>query len=71
MKPPPTPVEHVNAKIKNCGVTPISEDHDEMWGVPTLTELGFDTSNLPPPKWQGKSFILRVTLISNQYLSIF
>ena len=54
MKPPPTPVEHVNAKIKNCGVTPISEDHDEMWGVPTLTELGFDTSNLPPPKWQGK-----------------
>ena len=53
MKPPPTPVPHVSAKIKNCGITPISEDHDDLWSVPTLSELGFDTDHVPPPKWPG------------------
>lgn len=33
--------------------TPISEDHDEKYGVPTLEELGFDTEGLHPPVWQG------------------
>jgi cryptochrome len=53
MKPPPTPVPHVSAKIKNCGITPISDDHDDLWSVPTLSELGFDTDHVPPPKWPG------------------
>merc|ERR1719232_2385690 len=53
MKPPAIPVPNVCSKVKNCGITPISEDHDDLWGVPTLAELGFDTNNIPPPKWIG------------------
>lgn len=53
MKPPPIPVPHVSAKIRHSGVTPISEDHDDLWGVPTLAELGFDTEHIPSPKWIG------------------
>lgn len=33
--------------------TPIDEDHDEKYGVPTLEELGFDTDGLKPPVWIG------------------
>lgn len=33
--------------------TPINEDHDEKYGVPTLEELGFDTDGLKPPVWIG------------------
>ena len=44
MKSPPVPVPHVSAKIKNCGVTPISDDHDDLWNVPTLAELGYEVA---------------------------
>lgn len=33
--------------------TPIFEDHDDKFGVPTLEELGFETEGLLPPVWQG------------------
>ena len=71
MKPPPTPVPHVSAKIKNCGITPISEDHDDLWSVPTLAELGFDTNHVPPPKWPGgKQTILLCTFIYKLFREI-
>ena len=40
MKPPPTPAPALNSRIIGHSVTPISDDHDEKWGVPTLAELG-------------------------------
>lgn len=43
MGPPPKPELPVNASSLNGAVTPVSEDHDEKYGVPTLEELGFDT----------------------------
>ena len=71
MKPPPTPVPHVSAKIKNCGITPISEDHDDLWSVPTLAELGFDTNHVPPPKWPGgKQSILHTAFIYKNFREI-
>ncbi|XP_018561357.1 cryptochrome-1-like [Anoplophora glabripennis] len=53
MGPPPKPELPVNASSLNGAVTPLSEDHDEKYGVPTLEELGFDTDGLNPPVWQG------------------
>ena len=40
MKPPQTPAPALNSRIIGHSVTPISDDHDEKWGVPTLAELG-------------------------------
>ena len=40
MSPPPNPLDPVtSATIQNTR-TPISDDHDEKYGVPTLEELG-------------------------------
>ena len=33
MAPPAYPVPHVSDSIKNCGISPICEDHDKLWGV--------------------------------------
>ncbi|XP_044730764.1 cryptochrome-1-like isoform X2 [Chrysoperla carnea] len=40
---------------KNIGnaTTPLTDDHDDKYGVPTLEELGFETEGLLPPVWQG------------------
>lgn len=40
MKPPPTPAPALCHRIIGHSVTPISDDHDQKWGVPTLAELG-------------------------------
>ncbi len=53
MKPPATPVPNVCSKVKNYGITPIAEDHDDHWGVPTLAELGFDMDCITTSKWHG------------------
>ncbi|CAO2581235.1 Cry1 [Lemmus lemmus] len=34
-------------------VTPLSDDHDEKYGVPSLEELGFDTDGLSSAVWPG------------------
>ncbi|XP_035227664.1 cryptochrome-1-like isoform X2 [Stegodyphus dumicola] len=53
MEPPPPPQPKITVEdVGNC-YTPLSEDHDEKYGVPTLEELGFDTENLKPPVWIG------------------
>ncbi|CAH1982961.1 unnamed protein product [Acanthoscelides obtectus] len=51
--PPPQPELPVNAGTLEGAFTPINEDHDDKYGVPTLEELGFDTEGLSPPVWQG------------------
>lgn len=53
MGPPPEPVSSTLTNNGNTIYTPISEDHDEKYGVPTLEELGFDTDGLIPPVWVG------------------
>nr|CAI5838380.1 unnamed protein product [Callosobruchus analis] len=51
--PPPQPELPVNAGTIEGAHTPITEDHDDVFGVPTLEELGFDTEGLQAPVWQG------------------
>nr|AJY53622.1 cryptochrome 2 [Nilaparvata lugens] len=50
---PPKAEPTVTAKVVATAVTPINEDHDDKFGVPSLEELGFDTEGLLPPVWQG------------------
>ncbi|KAJ0181189.1 hypothetical protein K1T71_003274 [Dendrolimus kikuchii] len=52
--PPPTPAEPtINTQTLNGAVTPLTNDHDDRFGVPTLEELGFETEGLKPPVWIG------------------
>ncbi|KAG7304434.1 Cryptochrome-1 [Plutella xylostella] len=52
--PPPPPAElAVGPAGLHGATTPVSEDHDERFGVPTLEELGFEVENLKPPVWVG------------------
>ncbi|XP_061591716.1 cryptochrome-1-like isoform X3 [Cololabis saira] len=51
--PPEMPVEMLSDKLMGQCVTPISEDHGEKYGVPSLEELGFDTEGLPSVVWPG------------------
>ncbi|KAF5307814.1 hypothetical protein FQR65_LT06686 [Abscondita terminalis] len=53
MDPPPYAEPPVSNKDVVNITTPLNEDHDEKFGVPTLEELGFDTEGLLPPVWQG------------------
>lgn len=50
---PLQPEEAINLRILNGATTPISPDHDNHFGVPTLEELGFDTDGLKPATWVG------------------
>ncbi|CAH0722552.1 unnamed protein product, partial [Brenthis ino] len=52
--PPPPPAEAaICAQSLNGAVTPVADDHDDRFGVPTLEELGFETEGLKPPIWIG------------------
>lgn len=53
MEPPPYPVDTITIESVISTLTPIQEDHDEKFGVPTLEELGFDIEGLKPPNWIG------------------
>uniref|UniRef100_A0A0C9R7Q6 Cry1_0 protein n=1 Tax=Fopius arisanus TaxID=64838 RepID=A0A0C9R7Q6_9HYME len=53
MNPPSPPVEIVTAETIGNAYTPLQENHDEIYGVPTLEELGFDIEGLKPPVWIG------------------
>lgn len=49
MDPPPKPEETVTAKLLGSSHTPLTEDHDIKYGVPTLEELGiFFLNSLVP-----------------------
>ncbi|KAL0850167.1 hypothetical protein ABMA28_012041 [Loxostege sticticalis] len=52
--PPPPPAEPaISAQTLNGATTPVSDDHDDRFGVPTLEELGFETEGLRLPVWIG------------------
>uniref|UniRef100_A0A8C2ZP24 Cryptochrome circadian regulator 3a n=1 Tax=Cyclopterus lumpus TaxID=8103 RepID=A0A8C2ZP24_CYCLU len=53
LDPPEMPVETLSDTLMGCCVTPISEDHGDKYGVPSLEELGFDTEGLPTAVWPG------------------
>lgn len=53
MDPPPPAESIITLESLNNAVTPISNDHDDKYGVPTLEELGFDTEGILPPVWKG------------------
>jgi len=53
MEPPAKPVPTLTLQMLGSAVTPLTDDHDEKYGVPTLEELGFDCENLKPPVWTG------------------
>lgn len=40
LDPPEMPVETLSDTLMGCCVTPVSEDHGEKYGVPSLEELG-------------------------------
>ena len=41
MGPPPVAEPNITQKFINSAYTPIGEDHDDKYGVPTLEELGW------------------------------
>ncbi|XP_068629221.1 cryptochrome-1-like [Battus philenor] len=52
--PPPPPAEAaITAQTLNGATTPLTDDHNDRFGVPTLEELGFETEGLKPPIWIG------------------
>ena len=53
MDPPAKPVPTLTPQMLGSALTPVEEDHDEKFGVPTLEELGFDCDHLKPPVWVG------------------
>lgn len=53
MDPPKQPIENITAQTIGKCKTPLSEDHDEKYGVPTLEELEFDTEGLGPSIFRG------------------
>uniref|UniRef100_A0A673BHY2 Cryptochrome-1 n=1 Tax=Sphaeramia orbicularis TaxID=375764 RepID=A0A673BHY2_9TELE len=53
MDPVELPAETITCEvIKRCA-TPISDDHDDKYGVPSLEELGFETEGLTTAVWPG------------------
>lgn len=53
MEPLEIPVETITSEVIEKCTTPLSDDHDEKYGVPSLEELGFDTDGLPSAVWPG------------------
>ncbi|CAI9734178.1 Hypothetical predicted protein [Octopus vulgaris] len=53
MKMPPKPLDIITANDWGNCQTPLSSDHDDKYGVPTLEDLGFDTEGLDLAHFHG------------------
>lgn len=53
MDPPPQSEPTITEETIGKAKTPLHDDHDDKYGVPTLEELGFDTEGWKPPIWIG------------------
>lgn len=53
MDPPEPALPTVSMEALQYCHTPINDDHDDKYGIPTLDELGFDTHILRQPIWIG------------------
>uniref|UniRef100_A0A672R2Q4 Cryptochrome-1 n=1 Tax=Sinocyclocheilus grahami TaxID=75366 RepID=A0A672R2Q4_SINGR len=47
------PAETITAVVMGKCATPVSDDHDDKFGVPSLEELGFETDGLSSAVWPG------------------
>uniref|UniRef100_A0AAY4BMH4 Cryptochrome-1 n=1 Tax=Denticeps clupeoides TaxID=299321 RepID=A0AAY4BMH4_9TELE len=47
------PAETITADVMGRCTTPISDDHDDKFGVPSLEELGFEVDTLTTAVWPG------------------
>lgn len=54
MDPPEMPVETLSGNLMGRCVTPISEDHGEKFGVPSLEELGEEANTANSRDWTTK-----------------
>lgn len=50
---PPLPMSTITLDDLETKYTPLTDDHDEKYGVPSLEELGFDTESLQQTGWKG------------------
>ena len=59
---PEDPVPTFDVQLLTRCSTPVSEDHEERFGVPSLEELGLDVKNMPVEVWHGgeKEALLRL-----------
>ncbi|CAL1546813.1 unnamed protein product [Lymnaea stagnalis] len=53
LEPPLQPCETLTAQMVADVSTPVADDHDERFSVPSLDELGFDTDTLGPVQFRG------------------
>uniref|UniRef100_A0A8C2B709 Cryptochrome-1 n=1 Tax=Cyprinus carpio TaxID=7962 RepID=A0A8C2B709_CYPCA len=53
MDPVELPAETIAAEVMGKCATPVSDDHDDKFGVPSLEELGFETDGLSSAVWPG------------------
>ncbi|XP_077295191.1 cryptochrome-1-like [Arctopsyche grandis] len=53
MEPPSNSEATITQRTIGRARTPLNDDHDEIYGVPTLEELGFETDGLRFPVWYG------------------
>ncbi|KAL6036206.1 hypothetical protein STEG23_023942, partial [Scotinomys teguina] len=53
MEPLEMPAETITSDVIGKCMTPLCDDHDEKYGVPSLEELGFDTDGLSSAVWPG------------------
>uniref|UniRef100_A0A673M7D5 Cryptochrome-1 n=1 Tax=Sinocyclocheilus rhinocerous TaxID=307959 RepID=A0A673M7D5_9TELE len=53
MDPVEIPAETITAVVMGKCATPVSDDHDDKFGVPSLEELGFETDGLSSAVWPG------------------
>ncbi|XP_061076158.1 cryptochrome-1-like [Conger conger] len=53
MDPPEMPVEPLSEAFMGRCTTPVTDDHGDTYGVPSLEELGFDTEGLASAVWPG------------------
>ncbi|KTG05207.1 hypothetical protein cypCar_00004268 [Cyprinus carpio] len=47
------PAETITAEVMGKCTTPVTDDHDGKFGVPSLEELGFETDGLSSAVWPG------------------
>ncbi|KAG7496369.1 cryptochrome-1-like isoform X1 [Solea senegalensis] len=47
------PAESITGDVMGKCTTPLSDEHDDKFGVPSLEELGFDTEGLASAVWPG------------------
>ncbi|XP_046667864.1 cryptochrome-1-like [Homalodisca vitripennis] len=50
---PPSAVGDIDPSFIGSAYTPLCDNHNERYGVPSLEELGFETEQLESPVWQG------------------